>query len=195
MINRENRTNDLSFFQGQIKYSKGQKAKKIRQEFIAKYIDAETECYNHIKNIDPHAVVSNQTYVYLRDTLKEKKRHLVSYEKALEWLHNKNNTVYIMWDISSRFKKGFENEDEKLLIKHKYTCETILEISSPLAAKMIEASNDESKYICYSDRVLPEDIYVFDREMSFYFSFTHGFLEWEGNVPKNRIVYSSIEMA
>lgn len=99
-----------------------------------------------------------------------------------------------MWDISSRFKVGYENEDEKLLIKHQYQCDTVLEMSSSDASKMIEEANDESKNITYSDRILPEDVYVLDEDASFYFAFTHSFLRWEGNVPKDRMVYSSIDI-
>jgi hypothetical protein len=170
------------------------KAKELRQQFIEKYINTNTECYRHIRSIDTEVVVRNQTYFYLRDTLKDNKRFIVSYENALDALRKKAGNVYIMWDVSNPFEKGFENEDEKLLINHGYTCDTVLEMSSINASKMIEKSNDESKYAIYSDRVLPEDVYVFDENLSFYIAFTHSFLSWDGNVPKNRIVYSSIEM-
>ena len=165
------------------------------KEFTLKYINTETECYAYIQNIDTEAMVENQTYFYLRDTLLDEKKHVVSYEDALWWLSKKKIKAYIMWDISSRFREGFENEDEKLLIKRKYTSRTVLETSSLQASKMIEDSNDESKYVCYSDRVLPEDVYVFDENLTFYIAFTHSFLSWDGPKPRNRIVYSSIDIS
>ncbi len=171
------------------------KGNELRQAFIQKYVNTETECYTHIKNIDTEAIVENQTYFYLRDTLLDEKKYVVPYEDALSWLSKEKIKVYIMWDISSRFSEGFENEDEKLLIKRQYMCNTVLEMTSFEVSKMIEESNDESKYICYSDRVIPEDVYVFDEKLTFYFAFTHSFLNWDGNIPKNRIVYSSIDMS
>ncbi len=170
------------------------KAKSLRKKFICKFVNTETECYTQIRNIDTEAVVENQTYFYLRDTLTYEKRYVVSYEDALGWLRKEKRKVYVMWDISSRFKVGYENEDEKLLIKHQYQCDTVLEMSSADASKMIEEANDESKNITYSDRILPEDVYVFDEDVSFYFAFTHSFLRWEGNMLKDRIVYSSIDI-
>ena len=171
------------------------KAKRLREKFTQKYVNTETECYTQIQNIDTEAVVENQTYFYLRDTLLDEKRYVVLYEDALSWLSKERRKVYIMWDISSRFKVGYENEDEKLLIKHQYMCDTVLETSAVDLSKMIEESNDESKYAIYSDRGLPEDVYVFDEKLTFYIAFTHSFAKWDGNVPKNRIVYSSIDMS
>ncbi len=169
------------------------KAMELRCQFIEKYVNTNTECYKHIKNINSEVFVRNQTYFYLRDTLKDDKRFVVSYENALEWLCKRRGNVYIMWDVSYPFEKGFESEDEKILINHGYTCDTVLEMTSFQASKMIEESNDESKYALYSDRVLPEDVYVFDEKLTFYIAFTHSFLNWEGNVPSNQIVYSSID--
>ena len=45
------------------------KAKSLRKKFICKFVNTETECYTQIRNIDTEAVVENQTYFYLRDTL------------------------------------------------------------------------------------------------------------------------------
>jgi len=170
-------------------------AKILRKKFIQKYVNTETECYTQIQNIDTKAVVENQTYFYLRDTLLDEKRYVVPYKDALCFLSKEKRKVYIMWDISSRLKVGYENEDQKLLIKRQYMCDTVLESSSIYASKMIEDSNDESKYALYSDRLLPEDVYVFDEKLTFYIAFTHSFAKWDGNVPKNRIVYSSIDMS
>lgn len=121
----------------------------VRECFIDEFIDTSSNGYR--ENILKHLQYADGEFYngYLWDYLKVKNITKENYIEDVKYL---NMTVFVMWDIHSDYKVNINNYfkfGKKCVIK---TC-----IETLLLGK------------CY----LPDDIYIFDENFTWYFVFTH----------------------
>ncbi len=169
------------------------KAGELRNRFIAEYVDTSTQYYKEIEKIVPDISVDSQWRYSLFDTLKNGKRRFVGYNDLLSYLSELDEDVYIMWDImyDQEGEYGEIDADICLFRKYGYTSETMLLMNAEEAAALIRADNANTA--SYMDRRLPEDIYIFDEAMSFYFAITHCSRTDEWN-NETRTCFSNMEV-
>jgi hypothetical protein len=120
-----------------------------RREYISQFIDTQKEYYKkYIEEL--RDFVDGRCYTgYLWDCLKDPR--VISF-KELELGLRQKGEVYVFWDIHSK---------EKIFIEDywKFGKDTVLLMKSEILLKGLE--------------YLPEDIYIFDRNMAWTIALTH----------------------
>jgi len=142
-----------------------QKASKLRELFIDRFIDTKHELYQeHIEML--HAYPDGEFYNgYLWEFLLEQQRTECDMESACEFL-GKQGCTYVMWDWFSNHRVF-----DKSKFSRDYAKNTIIEASAGSIAKMLpmEWGDWSDKSECW----FPEDIYCFDDTMNWCVVFTH----------------------
>lgn len=166
-------------------------SESIRENFINIFVDTKTSYYEKISRIDPKIIVNQRTCYFLHDTLLISKRKLIKYEEALQFLSQQDGNVYVMLELQNIMTGQYEDEESRLLKNNGYSGNTVLITDSRELSKIILYDNTSEGLKRYSERQLPEDIYVFDKTYEWYIAFTHGFLM--NNIGENcRICFSNI---
>lgn len=130
------------------------RAKQLRERFIAEFIDKDTDNY--------------RKYCFLWDSLKNysAEKHCRTQEQAAAFLE-RFDRVYFMWDF---WREGtvFADEYPNAVIK------TSGGELGRLAVSEWNAEIEAEKHDCYIEHPqLPSDIYVFDDSLSWCVVFTH----------------------
>lgn len=140
---------NIKDFKSQINIISNDEANIIRKQFIARFINVNSSHYKkYIKKLEKY--VDGYCYEgYLWDCLKES---YVIDEKYIDDKANGFNDVYIMWDIN--------------------TCEKIY-IEDYWKFGKIDILNGDMNVLLEGEVFLPEDYYIFDKEMQWCLIKTH----------------------